>query len=205
MAYLNFIVSAPEQDVQALRRDSTVLLRPSLVVAVSHLVGYCGQIQPLCELLGQALDGGEKVNEQLWHPLREPVFHAPEQVRILYRRLADAWDRAFRPQTDGDDWDWYRHEIGGVLRAFRHASERDECIVSVLQPPADADRAGRVRMPFAAGNEVDAIAYPPVAQSATEAVRRWPVWSLVGSVAGGVILGALGLGYWRYRRTSRST
>jgi hypothetical protein len=203
MAYLNFLVAASPQQVQALRKDSAVLLRPSLVVAVSHLVGYWVEIQPLGELLGQTLDGGEKLNDQLWHPLREPVFHTPEQVQALHSRLTEAWDKARGPQTKRDDWDWYRHEIGQVLRAFHHASERGECIVSVLQPPADAERAGRVRMPFASpGEGAEASAPPPGAHLGTEGAGSWPVWSVFGTGAGGAILGALGLCYWRYRRAA---
>jgi hypothetical protein len=197
MAYLNFLVAASEQQVQALRKDSTVLLRPSLVVAVSHLIAYWVEIQPLGELLSQALDGGERVNDQLWHPLREPAFHAPGQVRVLHRGLTKAWGEAGGPQTERDDWDWYRHEIGQVLRAFGHASERGECIVSVLAPPADAERAGRVRMPFASPGEEAEAGAPP----AIDRAGSWPVWSIVGVGAGGIVLGALGLCYWRYRRT----
>lgn len=148
MAYLNFLAAASSQQIQALRTDSTVLLRPSLVVAVSHLVGYWVEIQPLGELLGQALDGGEELSDQLWHPLRRPVFHTAEQVQSLHGKLTGAWDSARGPQTERDEWDWYRHEIGEVLRAFRHASERGECIVSVLQPPDDAERGRQVQMPF---------------------------------------------------------
>ncbi len=144
MAYLNFLVSVSEQQVQALRKDSAKLLRPSLVAAVSHLVGYWVEIQPLGGLLGQALDGGAKINDRLWHPLREPVFHDPEQVRALHQGLADAWQNARGPQSERDDWEWYRREIGQVLRAFRHASDRGECIISALQPPTDAERVRRV-------------------------------------------------------------
>ena len=192
--------------MDALRNDSSVLLRPSLVVGVSHLIGYWVTIQPLGELLGQALDGGAKVNDQLWHPFREPRFHAPAQVRTLYRRLVEAFQQARGPQMERDDWDWYRQEIGEVLRAFRHASERGECIVSVLEPPADADRAGRARVPFVApGEEPEGSESGPEARSDPERAADIPSWSAVGAVGGCVVLGVLHVCYWRYRRMSRRT
>jgi len=138
------------------------------------------------------------------HPLRDPVFHAPDQVQALHRRLTEAWAYAQGPQTEGEDWTWYRHEIDQVLRAFRHASERGECIVSVLPPPADAERAGRVRMPFASPEEgAEAGGPPQVAHLETVGEGSWLAWFSMGAVGGGIILGALGLCYWRYRRTSR--
>ena len=39
MAYLNLRASVTEPEVEALRRDASVLLKPSLLVGVSHLIG----------------------------------------------------------------------------------------------------------------------------------------------------------------------
>jgi hypothetical protein len=79
MAYLNILGSVSERRVLALQRGVTALLRPSLVVRVSHLVAYWVEVQPLGRLLGEALDGGEKLGEAWWHPLRDPIFHRPTQ------------------------------------------------------------------------------------------------------------------------------
>jgi hypothetical protein len=35
-----------------------------------------------------------------------------------------------------------------VLRVFEDATTQSHCIVSVLQPPADAERATRVQLPI---------------------------------------------------------
>ncbi len=155
MAYLNLLASVPEVDLERFRgnRESAggtensepagrtenreEWLRPSLVVGVSHLVASWISIQPL----GQALDGGNRVHPELWHPLRVPLFHTPNEVR----QLATEVDAAIDPSEIAGDI-WLTHELGQVRRLFRHAAGRGECVVSVLQPPVDPERASRVRM-----------------------------------------------------------
>ncbi len=207
MAYLNLLASVPEQQVQALRQDSTLLLRPSLRVAVSHLIGYWVEIQPLGKLLGQAIDGGEPISKNLWHPLRSPVFHGPEMARTLYQGIDDAFRDARGPQADESDWDWYRDEINKVLRIFRHASDRGECVVSVVEPPADAERADRVRIPFEANTGPATGLDVPTQTTASppDTPTLWSLPSVLGFIASGVILGVLGLGFWRYRRLKKHT
>jgi hypothetical protein len=147
VAYLTYLASAPPAEVTALRVDHTTLLTPSLVVAVSHLIASWVQVQPLGELLGQAIDGGTELNSALWHPLRPPCYHEPEAVRALHAQLTEAWQRTLAAQSIPED-DWYRVEIEKVLRIFGHAAERGDCVVSALQAPFDAERAARVRIPF---------------------------------------------------------
>ena len=147
MAYLNFLVAAPEVDVLALSRDTSVVLEPSLVVAVSHLIGYWVEVQPLGKIVGQAVDGGLAVSPDLWHPLRQPVYHRAEAVQALHLQLVEEWERVLADKPVPED-DWYRIEIEKVLRLFRHASDQTECVVSVLERPADHERARRVRIPF---------------------------------------------------------
>jgi hypothetical protein len=147
VAYLNFLVAAPEADVQALRWDASITLNPSLVVAMSHLVGYWVEVQPLGKLLGQAIDGGLPVNSELWHPLRPPVFHGADAVEALQAQLADAWQHVLASLPLPED-EWYRVEIEKVLRLFQHAAARHEAVVSVLERPGDAERGRRVRIPF---------------------------------------------------------
>lgn len=199
MAYLNFLVSVSEQQVLALRKDNKALLRPSLLVAVSHLVGSWVQVQPLGRLLGQALDEGELVNEHLWHPLRSPVYHGPEDVRTLHQQLNDAWTFATRQQAR-PDLSIDPNEIHKVLNIFRHASDHGECVVSVLDRPSDRERADRVRIPFVAsdGSQLNADD-----SKQSNGIGRWSDWTLVGSVAVSVTLGILGLCYWRYRRLTK--
>jgi hypothetical protein len=110
------------------------------VSGASHLLAYWAEAQPLGGLLARALDGGEVIRSDLWHPLRGPLAHHPAAVRELAEQIAAAVDAG---AVAGDDW--LAAEVGRVLRLFRHAAEAGECVVSALDGPADAERASRVR------------------------------------------------------------
>lgn len=142
MAYFNLLASVPEAQIARLRADSTALLEPSLVSGASHLLAYWVQVQPLGGLLGRALDGGEVVRPELWHPLRPPLVHGPAAVFELAVQIEAALS-AEAEAVAADDW--FSAEVGRLLRLFRHAANVGECVVSDLGPPADAERAGRVR------------------------------------------------------------
>lgn len=148
MAYLNILASVPQPQIDALRCDDTVRLSPSMRVGVSHLMAYWLQdVRPLGDFLALAIDGGGVVNDALWHPLRPPVFHLPPVAHDCYEQLASAWQVALlaKPELATGP----RFEIEKVLRVYRHAAEAGECIISVLLPPGDRERADRVRIPFA--------------------------------------------------------
>jgi hypothetical protein len=67
------------------------LLRPSLLVGVSHILAHAIEVQPLGKLLGQAIDGSETINDKLWHPFGGPGYHRPSKVEGLAKKLASAW------------------------------------------------------------------------------------------------------------------
>jgi hypothetical protein len=144
LAYFNLLASVPEPDVERLRRDASALLRPSFVLGASHLLASWVQVQPLGGLLRRALDGGERVRAELWHPLRPPLVHLPADVQELARQIDAAWAEALGgpPLSDGD---WLAVEVGRLLRLFRHAAGAAECVVSALDRPADEGRARRVQ------------------------------------------------------------
>jgi hypothetical protein len=133
MAYLTHLVAVPPMQLAALRTNDAAVLTPSLAVGVSHLIAYWVQAQPLGQLLGQAIDGGTLINKALRHPLRAPCFHEPEAVQSLHVQLVEAWRQGMAAVPIIED-DWYRIEIEKVLRLFRHAVERGECVVSALEP-----------------------------------------------------------------------
>lgn len=136
MAYLSYLASVPESQVLAIRADPTVQLQPSLLIPVSHVIAYWVEVQPLGELLGKAIDGGEMLNEKLFHPFRSPTYHDVPSARLLHRELTAAWNEALRnkPSEDIGSDIWYRTEIGKALRAFQYAAEHDECVVSAIDP-----------------------------------------------------------------------
>ena len=154
MAYLNLLASASEADVERLRRDPLFVVRPSLVLGTSHLLGYWVQVQPLGGLLGRALDGGQPLHPELWHPLRAPGYHPPAIVAELAEAVGRAWEEgiAAAPLPDGD---WLAVEVVRLLRVFRHAAGAGECIISALEAPADHERASRVRIPWVPGWDAD--------------------------------------------------
>lgn len=144
MAYFNLLASVPEPDIKRLCQDPTLLVRPSMVLGASHLLGYWVQVQPLGGLLGRALDGGQSLHPDLWHPLRPPGFHPPPVVAELAMAIGQAWETAIgsHPLPDSE---WLGVEVGRLLRVFRHAATSDECIVSMLDSPADQERSSRMR------------------------------------------------------------
>lgn len=147
MAYANYLASVAEEQVASLADDPSRALDPHALVVVSHLVPYWVQVQPLGKLLVEAIDGGHVLCAALWHPLRPPVYHPPGRVVGLDGELSRAWERAASahpvPETD-----WYRIEIGKVLKVYRDAAEHGLCVVSALAPPVDAERASRVHVPL---------------------------------------------------------
>lgn len=138
MAYFNLLASVCDDEIEQLRRDPGFCLNPSLVLASSHLIAYWVDAQPLGRLLAAALDDGELIHPEFWHPLRPPVFHRSEHVRELADQIGVAWNA----MAQGDEW--LVTEVRQVMRLFRHAAAGNECVVSALDPPGDADRGRRV-------------------------------------------------------------
>ncbi len=148
MAYGNYIASVPFAEVAEYRRDRSRPLRPTRLENVSHLVAYWVRAQPVGQLLGQTLDGGEPLAADLYHPLRPPVVHPPEAVR----RLLPALRQALQAATAAGpvrEVEWFRPEIDNLLALFQHAADRGEAVVSALEPPMDEERAAKVVLPFA--------------------------------------------------------
>jgi hypothetical protein len=147
MAYITHLASIAEGDVDEFRLNATLQLHPSLVCGASHLLSYWVTVQPLGQLLNEAIDGGEVLHRELWHPLRPPMFHRPPKVQSLSDRVGAAWEAAISevPQDDGG---WYAIEIGKLLQLYRHAASAGECVVTALALPADEERAQRVRIPW---------------------------------------------------------
>jgi hypothetical protein len=147
MAYLNLLASITEPDVQRLRHDPATVVKPSLVLGVSHLLGYWIRIQPLGSLLGRALDGGQPLHPELWHPLRPPGFHPSAVVGELSEAIERAWEECFTREPL-PEVNWLAVEIDRLLRVFCHAAAAGACIVSALDPPANRERGSRVRLPW---------------------------------------------------------
>jgi hypothetical protein len=147
LAYFTLMASVAEADVEAFRQDPSLLLQPTLVSGASHLLSYWVKIQPLGQLLNEAVDGGELLHGELWHPLRPPMFHRPPKVRSVAELIDAAWEgvKAQMPQDDGG---WLVIEVNRVMRLYRHAAAAGECVVTALDLPGDQERSRRVRIPW---------------------------------------------------------
>jgi hypothetical protein len=148
VAYLMTIASAPLDEVQRLIANPSHIIRPTRFEFVSHYLAYSVQIQPLGKTIGLALDGGELIHPDLWHPFRPPLVHFAAAVQDLHQRLQHLWAVELAEHEIADD-DWYGVEISKLLSVLGYASNANECLVSALHPPADIKRANRVRMPLA--------------------------------------------------------
>jgi hypothetical protein len=154
LAYFTLMASVAEAEVDALRQDPSLALHPSLVSGVSHLLSYWVKIQPLGQLLNEAVDGGELLHGELWHPLRPPMFHRPLKVLSLAHQVEAAWEgvQAEMPQDDGG---WLVAEVNRLLRLYRHAAAAGEGVVTALDLPGDERRARRVRIPWEASTTTE--------------------------------------------------
>jgi hypothetical protein len=154
LAYFTLMASVAAAGVDAFRQDTSRLLHPSLVSGASHLLSHGVQgveVQPLNQLLNEAVDGGELLHTGLWHPLRPPKFHCPPKVRSLADQVEAAWEgvRAELPQDDGG---WFVAEVSRLLHLYWHAATTGECVVTALDSPGDKERARRVRIPWKAAS-----------------------------------------------------
>jgi hypothetical protein len=147
LAYFTLMASVLEAEVEALRQDSALVFQPSLVSGASHLLSYWVQLQPLGQLLNEAVDGGEVLHGDFWHPLRAPMFHRPPKVRSLAEHIDAAWE-SVKGEMPQDDGGWLVIEVNRLLRLYRHAAAAGECVVTALDLPGDQERARRVRIPW---------------------------------------------------------
>ncbi len=107
-------------------------------------MAYWVQLQPLGSLLRELIDGGERLRDDLWHPLRVPAAHSPEAVQKLHSLLVEAWGSIHGKDAS----DWYAGEISKVIDLLEHANFFQMAVVIVLQPPFDSERANRVENPL---------------------------------------------------------
>jgi hypothetical protein len=192
MAFLNLLASVSQRQVTAIQKDESAWTESALVVAVSHLLAYWVQAQPIGRLLGEALDGGQQLRGKFDHTLRGPVYHTPEQVRALGRELRDARQAARADAEASRELDGFQG-IDKVLRLFAFASDRGDCVISFLDSTTGPD--GGEWPPHGFDQQ-------PATPPADDVGASWPA-VLWGSLGGAVALGAVGLCCWRYRRFRR--
>jgi hypothetical protein len=142
------IGSTPEQQIAEFQAQRRKLLEVSKIVRCSHVIATWVTVAPLNHILREAIDGGQLLRADLWHPQRAPVFHSAEAVRRLHRELVDALNRAIQENGPPPANDWYSPQINDVIALFAHAAARSEATVSFIEPPQDEERARRVLIPI---------------------------------------------------------
>ena len=152
MAYGVLMAAVPPEDIDEYRQSGrSQPLATTDLFTCSHGVAYWVTFQPLGQLLGEAIDRGEPLRSDLWHPLRPPIVVEPTEVRQRLVKLEEAFAGYLNDfgLTESSE-DWYVHEIGNVLGVYRLAAASGATVVSVVQPPWDEQRASRVVMPIGA-------------------------------------------------------
>ena len=150
MAYTVLLASVPDDEVIAFREGRSESVTSDLSARCSHILPYWiyPKFHALKEALRDAVDGGEKLRPDLWHPLRAPMWHPAASASQLEPRLRDAWQSTLEQEARSPNPnDWYEIEISKVLKVFAHAASAHNGVVSCLAPPFDSERAHRVRIP----------------------------------------------------------
>lgn len=147
MAYLTLVAAVAEDQIATIRENERTVLKPTMVEGVSHLLAYGSSMQSeFGDLLTRTLDGGERLNETFWHPLRPPMYHGAVDVAILANDLVRQWE-LHRERDDVDD-QWLHFEIKRLIRVMTHALDQASAVVMALELPSDLERAQRIRIPW---------------------------------------------------------
>jgi len=147
MAYAALLGSVADDAVIGFRGGSRTVLESALVVRCSHLPTSWVAIQELRELLREAIDGGDQLRGDLWHPFRPPIWHPSSAAAEIASKLRAMWDQILREHPE-EYPGWYGVEIGKVLQVFEHAAANHQGVVSFLEKPWDQERAQRVSIPL---------------------------------------------------------
>jgi hypothetical protein len=92
------------------------------------------EVSPLDRVLGEALDIGQPLRSDAWHPLRGPVVVDPETVTARAMAIDEAC-RAAGDELGGMMAEVLGADIERVRRLYTHASRRAEAVVSFLSAP----------------------------------------------------------------------
>lgn len=129
-------------------RSSGNCWKAALSVRCSHILTSWVQPTDLRNLLREAIDGGQTLRSDLWHPLRGPVWHPSITVVGIESRLRSVWSDLLSKHPPLDPNDWYAVEISKVLQVFKHASAAHNGVVSFLERPMVSERANKVLIPL---------------------------------------------------------
>ena len=145
MAYGNYIAAVSWLDVVRLRENYQQKLKPLKVSFVTHLTSYWVQEQPLGECLAEILNSGEDLSASFWHPFQTPKVHPPKATYSLEVKLQTAWGEL---TSEDKATHGFQRDIAEILDVLKTAIATEGAFLSVLEPPADEERASGVACPF---------------------------------------------------------
>jgi hypothetical protein len=150
MTYAAYLASVPPAEILTFRANAEDSIHPTLVAsrveACPHDLTNI-DIHPLGNVLAEAIDTGQPLRNNGWHPLRAPVVVDPETVMARAMRLEQACTAA-APQLGGMIGELLSQDIDKVRSIYVYASGRGEAVVSFLSAPLDADRAAKTLVPL---------------------------------------------------------
>jgi hypothetical protein len=147
VAYSTLLASVADDQVISFQEGGRSMLEADLSIRCSHLLTSWVRPNDLRHLLRQAIDGGQSLRADLWHPFRAPAWHPSKAAIEIESRLRTVWNERLEKFGPLDPRDWYGVEIAKVLKVFGHAAASQNSVVSFLEPPSDGARAEKVSIP----------------------------------------------------------
>ena len=147
VAYSTLLASVADDQVIDFREGRRSILEADLSIRCSHVLTSWVLPDDLRDLLRQAIDGGQSLRADLWHPFRVPVWHPSKSAAEIEPKLLKVWNDHVEKSGPLDPSDWYGIEIAKVLKVFGYAAASHSGVVSFLEQPADDARARRVSIP----------------------------------------------------------
>jgi hypothetical protein len=133
-AYAAYLAAVPVDRIDGVRARAG---EPGAIEQAASRIERCPhdltalEIFPLGQILAEAIDVGQPLRNDAWHPLRAPVVVDPETVTARAMQLDEALDQA-RHEMGGLMAEALGAEIDKVRQLYAHASARGEAVVTYL-------------------------------------------------------------------------
>ena len=126
MAYSCYLASVPTDRVLEIRTPQDVSRVSSRVVWVSHY------ISPASKEITEAMDGGDELDTDTWHPLRGFMTHHQDDVGRILDDLEALVQKMKSPKHPLHSDDFVAEHLAKVVELFQHARSSGESIVTLL-------------------------------------------------------------------------
>jgi hypothetical protein len=133
-AYAAYLAAVPAHRLDDVRARAG---EPGAIEQAASRVEHCPhdltalEVFPLGRVLAEAIDIGQPLRNDGWHPLRAPVVVDPETVTARAMQLDTALDQA-RSELGGLMAEALGADIDKVRQLYAHASARGEAVVTYL-------------------------------------------------------------------------